>query len=108
MKEIKETITSIIYSLSIIGLAVFTYFLPELWWDIKWETLITIINKSDPSTNTATEISKVTQALGITENNLHSWAFERIMIILAISISLFIIFTITHNIIYKKNGKKLK
>lgn len=108
MEKAKETLISIIYSLAIIGLAIFTYFLPELWWDIKWQTLITIINKSDPSTNTAAEISKVTQALGITENNLHSWAFERIMIVLAISISLFIIFTITHNILYKKNGKKLK
>lgn len=93
-----------LYILSIIGSVVFTCFLPQLWWDISWSDIFTIISGNDEDVNFLTKFTKIMQSLGITENNLKSWATERLLICLAIFLGLIIVFTILYKLLkYKSN-----
>lgn len=94
----------VIFVFLIIGSIIFTIFLPQMWWDISWSDIFTIISGKDESINQITDITKLMQALGLTEDNLKSWATERLLICLAILITLIIAFSILYKI-FKSNNK---
>ena len=95
-----------IYLLCLAGTGVFTYFLPELWWEISWSDIFTIISKKNEGANFASDLTKILQELGITDTNLHTWAIERLLICLAIAIGLIIFFTILYKLLKKKKKKQ--
>ena len=91
-----------LYLLCLGGTIVFTYFLPEIWWEVSWGDIIKIISNNDKNVNFATDFSKLLQTLGISDTNLHTWAVERLLICLAIGIGLIIVFTILYKLLKKK------
>lgn len=90
---------AIVRVLGVFAIIIFTAYLPLLWWEITWPDLFYIVTNNSTEIQLTNTISKVLQGLGITENNLHSWAFERILICVSIAIGLIIfLFLITKHV----------
>ncbi len=68
----------------------FIYCLPYIWWEVTWKELFAIATNKTNSIEIINTITKITESLGITSNNLHSWAVERMFICIAIGIGLII------------------
>lgn len=92
------------YLICLAGTGVFTYFLPEIWWDITWGDIFKIISNKNEA-GIVNDFSKLLQKIGLTETNLHSWAIERLLICIGICIALIIFFTIIF-VACKKKKKK--
>lgn len=81
------------YLTCLAGTGVLTFFLPKILWDIQWGDLIKIISNKDEA-NILNEFSKLFQKLGLTSENLHSWAVQRVLICIGICLALIILFTV--------------
>ncbi len=80
--------------IGIIAVLVFELFLPYLWWEITWPDLFHIVFNNSKEIQISNTLTKVLQSLGVLDKNLHSWAFERILICAGIGIALIIIICI--------------
>ena len=83
-----------------VGIFVFTYFLPDMMWNVSFGDLIAIASDKDLE-----QFTKLFQSLNITKSNSRSWALQRIFITIAIGIALLVIVTIIFNRIKDKKAK---
>lgn len=86
----RKFIRALILAISLIGTIIFISILPNLWWEITWTDLIDIVTNKTPTIDLTNKLSKLTELLGITSNNLRSWAIERMAISIAVGIGIFI------------------
>ncbi len=89
--------------IGIVAILVFVYFLPYLWWEIGWIDLFHIVFNSSKEIQISNTLTKILQGLGVLDKNLHSWAFERILICAAIGIALIILICLLTR---EKKGEK--
>ncbi len=98
------------YVLSLISSLILLVCLPQMWWDISWSDIFTIISGNNEDINQITDITKIMQALGLTETNLKSWTTERLLICLGIFIALIIAFTVLYKLLklkFNNNSQKI-
>lgn len=105
-KEIRETLTTLIFIIFFISTIIFSYFMPEIFWNLTWNDLISIISKENNNLNSINKFTEITQKLGITQKTLHNWAIERIIIMISLSTFILILLVIIHHITYKLINKK--
>ena len=91
-------------AISLIAIFIFVLYLPYIWWELTWSDLFTIAINQTLSAQLANKITQLTEILGITSNNLQSWAIERIFICIAIGIGIFILIYLI-SLLFKQKSK---
>ena len=87
--------------LSLIFSTLMTSGLPLILWEISWKDLSIIISNKTTEVEILNKFSYIINELGITENNLHEWAIQRVFICLGLGIATFISFIISFYLFYK-------
>lgn len=96
---------ALMYFLLVIGDGVFAYFMPNIFWNITWDDLVTIVSGRDTSVNILNKLTELASRLGLTRTDLKTWAIERIFICIGIALAIFILLTVIRILIKKQRQK---